>query len=205
LTEDLARLADFANRLRRFLWTTSQANSFFAFGMVLTAYWLIGISLGLEDVQFLYWALGMIPAIALCVASIYAAMPKRAAAKPLSMEGARWIASFALPFASLYMAYVLLIERVSPAMLSILWYPALGIALLLAHFLLERPWMARGLMVAKPFLVSSLLALAGCPVVVYAALTRGALAASLLSLGLMLLSYYVAGIYALIKASRLFS
>ena len=81
--EEMAKVADLAERLRRYFGTPSLAYSFFAFGAGLGGYWLAAISL-----KELLWpevpwgvaapvaALAMWAVVALCVIALQKRMPK---------------------------------------------------------------------------------------------------------------------------------
>ena len=196
---EVARVADFAERLRRYLWTTYSAVNFFVFGMAIAAYWLIGVSLGLKGVEYSYWAAGMAAVVVLCVAVLEGVEPRRGVKEELSREGLRWAASFILPFIAVYA-----VACWYPSLFVNGWYLALGLAMLLAHLTLERPWVSRGSMVAKPFLFSAALILPSYVLVEWSYVAMGATSSWLLALGLMLTSYFTAGVYALLKAARLF-
>ncbi len=206
--EEIARVADLAERLRKYFNTVGTAYAFFAFGMVICGYWLVFVSL--KDLLYpgAPWsrvtpvaALAMWAVVALCVVALVKTAPKsRWRTEEGWREGLRWTVSFLAPFLAVYLA-----PLPDPRLYTVVWYPALGVSLLLVHLLLEREWISRRSVVARPFLMSSLATLATTPLVVYA-LRAGDVACSwAMALGLMLLSYYVAGVYAMYKASRLFS
>lgn len=204
--EEMARVADFAERLRRYFFTLSAAYAFFTFGMAIAGYWLLAVSIkpiafpnvGWE--QYSLAAAAVMGAIAgLCVMVLEKTAPKASLSKDWR-EGFKWLASFAVPFFALY-----LIPVPEPSLYALMWYPALALAHLAVYLLLERPRVRRGLVVARPFLLSSVEILATTPIVFYAHLMCGIDCSWAMALGLMLLSYCAAGIYAMHRASKLFA
>ncbi|RLE80164.1 MAG: hypothetical protein DRJ51_04430 [Thermoprotei archaeon] len=195
MVEEVARVADFAEKLRRYFSTVASAIAFFVFGMVCGGYWLIMSSLNL---LFPWAVLGMIVIVILCLYSMSKALPGRMEVP--RHEGLRWIFAFVAPFTVLYA-----IPLPDPRLYTISWYLALGIALLLVHLLIERREFARGSIVAKPFLVSSIIMLVTYPLIVYMLYAGSLISSWMFALGLLLIAYFVAGVYALNRASKLFS
>jgi len=140
----------------------------------------------------------MIPMLALAGFLSGAARPK-VGSKTWQRKGRLVSSIFAVIFALAF----LVASASSPALYSVVWYPALAVALLLIHLFIEREAYRRGEVAARPFLVSGVSALATTPLAVYAALRHPG-AGWMLALALMQASYSVAAFVALKGAARAF-
>ncbi len=89
---------------------------------------------------------------------------------------------------------------------GVLWYPALGLALLLAHILIENPLakMYPGTVRSRPFLFTAVFVLITSPLIILSPIVLSPESGWMLALGLMVLSYTIAGILALKGALKVF-
>ena len=194
--EDVVNLGEFAKRLRVYFSTASMGISFLIYGAIFGGYWLTIFSIGSlyeSSWIFIVGALGCIPLAFLCAFLIAKTVPgiKR---DRIPHEGVRWVFSFMIPFAAVIIGSLYRVP-------SSIWYAALGASLLLVHFLVERPLISAGFLKAKPFLAASIPMLLSFPALL--SLPPGL--DSVAALGLCLLFYSSAGVYALARAARLFS
>ncbi len=194
--EDIVSLGEFAKKLRVYFSTASMGISFLIFGAVFGGYWLVIFSIGSlynSPWIFIGGSLGVIPLASLCSLLVVKAVPgiKR---ESLPHEGARWTISF-IPIIA-----AILISSLYGLPTSV-WYGGLGVSLLLAHLLIERPLISRGLLSVRPFLLASIPMLLTFP----APLSLPPYLDSMTALGLCLLFYSLAGVYALVRAAKLFS
>ena len=198
MVEEYARMAELARRMRVYFTTSMSAVSFFTFGMIVGAYFML-LAPFPEVLENWPVALGgLLVIIVVAVAILEKFTPRTHIRHHTPSEGAKWAFSFTAPF-SLYAIPYLFPQH---AVLCVtMWYPSLGLALLLAHLLIERRWASRDGMRAAPFLLASIIILATSPLVTYLTYSKG-VAAAIFAEGLMLLAYYVAGAYALYKAHR---
>ena len=199
---EAARLSDLAGRMRKYFATVVAAYSFFFYGTVAASYWLAAVALSLlfeagDDPRFWVSALlAMIPMLALAGFLSGAARPK-VGSKTWQRKGRLVSSIFAVIFALAF----LVASASSPALYSVVWYPALAVALLLIHLFIEREAYRRGEVAARPFLVSGVSALATTPLVAYVAMHHLP-AGWMLALSLMLASYSAAAFIALRSATR---
>lgn len=143
---------------------------------------------------FIGGTLGVIPLAFLCTFLVAKTVPGIRRER-LPNEGARWIASSIIPIATAI--FISFLYSVLPS----LWYGVLGASFLLAHLLIERPLISAGLLKARPFLLASIPILLTFP----ALLLLPPYIDSMIALGLCLLFYSLSGVYALARASKLFS
>ena len=198
MIEEVARLADYADKLKKYMGSFIAAVNFFVWGMAIASYWLIVMVLGLHGLQWIIAVAMMFVIVAFLVYLLIKITPTPERALHIPYEGLRWILSFSIPFAVIYP-----IPK-PPVFYSVFdWYFALGIALLAVHFTIEREYVKRGLQIGKPFLLCGVAMLATSPLIVYAIMVKG-FDAWLLSLGLVLLAYCGTGIYCVNKAWKLF-
>ena len=208
--EGLREFTRMVEKTRIFLFNLIGAVSFFVYGGFFTGYWLIIVSLPLTDYM---WVLGLVGAVILGIGlSFFSSTlpwPKIKAIKELRRSSLRWLVSFVLPFIIAYNIMPLIID-VSPEVMEklvyILWYPSLGVALILAHTLVMRPLgkLNPGLIKSKPFLVAGVIILATTPMVFIVLWLIGTSNAWTLALGLMIIAYTTSGVYSLSSALRVF-
>jgi hypothetical protein len=196
--EEIVNLGEFAKKLHIYFRTASMGISFLVFGAVFGGYWLVIFSIGAiykSPWIFIGGALGCIPLTFLCVFLVAKTVPgiRR---EGIPNEGARWVASVIIPIAT-----AILISLLYPEASSFLWYGVLGASFLLVHLFIERLLISAGLLNARPFLLASILILLTFP----ALFLLPPYTASMTALGLCLLFYSLAGVYALARASKLFS
>jgi glycopeptide antibiotics resistance protein len=194
--EDAATLGEFARKLRVYFRTASMGISFLIYGAIFGGYWLLIFSIGSlynSPWIFIGGTLGVIPLVFLCALLVAKTVPGIRRER-LPYEGARWMVSLIIPIA----AAIIIGSLYS---IPSLWYGTLGASFLLVHFLIERPLVLNGLIKAKPFLLASILMLLSFP----ALLSLPPYLDSMAALGLCLLFYSLAGVYALVRAAKLFS
>lgn len=208
--EDLERLADFVGKLDRYFSTVMGAIGFFVFGISFGGYWLIIYSVAtIWGPRVWGWgALGSIAIIAIGIISLRKALPK-IYARGGSGSGFKLALSFVLSFTITYLIIYVVSDMLQPSMiewyLATAWYPALGLAFLLIHILIERELFVKRIVLAKPFLLASILILITYPLILYMYYVGFLESAWILTLGLMLLIYFTVGIYALHRASKIFA
>jgi hypothetical protein len=195
--EEIANLGEFAKKLRIYFRTASMGISFLIFGGIFGGYWLVIFSIGSlynSPWIFIGGTLGVIPLAFLCAFLVAKTVPGIRRER-LPNEGARWIVSFIIPIvAAISISFL---YSVPPS----IWYGVLGASFLLAHLLIERPLISAGLLKAKPFLLVSIPIILTFP----ALLLLPPYTDSMTALGLCLLFYSLSGVYALARASKLFS
>jgi len=199
---EAARLSDLAARLKKYFATVVAAYSFFFYGTVVASYWLAAaaisflIEAGENPYYWILALLAMIPVLLLAGLLSGAAAPK-AGSKTWRQRGRLAGPIFALAFA---LAYIIA-GALSPPLCSVAWYPALALAHLLVHLLIEREAYRRGEVAARPFLVSGVSALVTTPLIVYVAMQH-LQAGWMLALSLVLASYSAAAFAALRGAAH---
>ncbi|RLE52497.1 MAG: hypothetical protein DRJ33_03725 [Candidatus Methanomethylicota archaeon] len=198
MVEEVAKLADYADRLKKYMGSFIAAVNFFVWGMAIAGYWLIALLLGLHRMQWTIAVALMFTFVAFIVYLLARVTPTPVKAVHIPREGLRWVLSFSIPFAVIYS-----IPKPSVFYSVFDWYFALGIALLAVHFAVEREYVKKGLQIGTPFLFCGTAMLATSPLIVYAIIVKG-YDAWLLSLGLVLLTYCGTGIYCVNKAWKLF-
>ncbi|ABL78354.1 hypothetical protein Tpen_0954 [Thermofilum pendens Hrk 5] len=182
-----AELAELAGRMRGYFENVVTAVNFFTYGMLTGAYF--SVVWGFPELwEYRYAVLAGFTALMV----VAYAVTSRFASRAPRVEVWRWVASFLAP---LPVFYVVAVATGSEAAAASAWYLYVGLFLLLVYVSFG------GAEWSKPFLVASSTMLATYPAVLYLSLARG-YAANLVALGLMLASYYAAGIYALRRAHR---
>jgi len=198
---------DIVKRTRVFLFNLVNSVAFLMFGGLFTGYWLIVSSLPMEWWGWLAAALGAFALGMLggAVLETYLPWPRLTRAGMPSRIGLRWLASLIPPFTVAIALYAIGSGTWLEEYFSVLWYPFLGVALVLAGLLIEKPTTTLNpeLVKAKPFLATGVATLLLSPIAFTAAKILGDPAWTI-ALGLMTLSYTVAGIYTLHKALRVF-
>jgi len=208
VTEDMARLADFARRLHIYISTLGTGFTFFTFGMVVIALILIadcvtyGMGVTVKNVAI---AVAIVTSIIISVFAVYTVILKARGTREASAKGWWFMVTFGAPFTLMYSIGPRLLPRY---VMPTIWFLCLGMAFLLSHFICERPLIRKGVMVAKPFLISGIFMLASYPLILYISYIhipegRVGLVESFAS-GMTLLVYYIAGAYSLYKANELF-
>ncbi|MCC6003903.1 MAG: hypothetical protein LM590_06135 [Thermofilum sp.] len=204
-----ADLAELALRLRKYLDTVYGAHVFLAVGTLITSYWLImaAVALAFKPTnEPAYWITAFILMWGLVPIAVRLAAPQRERAYPVLKQLAAW----APPFIIIYSIAGVLASSPADALRSLgvsllvggtAWYLALSICLLANHFLFEREAYRKGLVVAKPFLISGAITLATSPLVYFLA-SRDLSAGNFMAMGLMLLSYTCAAFTAIWRAYR---
>lgn len=199
---------DMVRRTRVFLFNLVDSVAFLMFGGLFTGYWLV---VGSLQVDWWGWLVAALGAFALgvlggVVLECYLPWPRLASASMPSNTGLRWLTSLVSPFAVMIVLYAAGTGTWLEEYFSVLWYPFLGVALVLAGLLIERPTAALnpGLMRAKPFLATGLATLLLSPLALAAVEVLGGDRAWTVALGLMILSYTVAGIHTLHRALSAF-
>jgi len=198
VVEEVARVADYADRLGKYMGAFMAAVNFFVWGMAITGYWLVVTFIGPRGFEWTWAAVVMMVVAAFMVYLLLRITPKPARREVLPHEGFRWVLSFALPFMVIY-----LLPMPSAFDATLDWFLALGIAMLAVHLTVEREYVKRGFQVERPFLVCGVSMVASSPVLAYATLIKG-FEAWPLSLGLLLLIYCGTGVYCVNKAWKLF-
>ncbi len=211
--DEYGELARLAEKTRLFLFNLTGAVSFFVFGGFFAGYWLLVASLP-SDIPYV-WVLGLIGAIVLSILLAYliSSLPRPRAKvsvfRRLKYGRLRWLIAFVLPFIIAYNVapVVLGLEpKLFEELTSVLWFPALGAALLLVHVLVVMPLEKRasGFMRSKPFLLAGSISLLTSPLVFAVALLDDADRAWMIALGLMVISYSISGLHALYSALKVF-
>ncbi|RLG88123.1 MAG: hypothetical protein DRO18_02030 [Thermoprotei archaeon] len=208
MTEDIARLADFARRLHIYISTLASGFSFFTFGMVVIALILIAdcVTYGMGTmVKNIAIAVAIVSSVVISVFAVYAVVLRARGAREAGVKGWWFMVTFGAPFTLMYSLGPRFLPRY---VMPTVWFLCLGIAFLLSHPIYERPLIRKGVMVAKPFLISGTLMLASYPLILYMSYIhipegRVGLVESFAS-GMTLLVYYIAGAYSLYKANELF-
>lgn len=195
--EEVAKVADYADRLSKYMGSLVPAVNFFVWGMAVAGYWLILTFICPGGVYWILAGLAML-ALALFMAfCLFHAMPLPRRCVALSHENLRWALSFAVPFLLIYS-----VPKPTYFYATSDWYLALGVALLAVHIAIERHYVKSGRQVGRPFLLCGTIVLATSPAVAYATIMAG-FSAWTLSLGLMLLAYCSTGLYCISKAWKL--
>lgn len=194
---ETAELVDLAHRLRSYLQETNVAHFFLIIGASIASYWLYAVALSLLfslSGSATYWVAAFI-VMFLFLAAVLKVLaqvtPK--VGSSVRREKREFLAWF-LPFVVLYA-----LPMPAPAFYSIAWYPALTVALLLNHFLVERGAVRRREVASRPFLVSGVFNLCMLPLVLYSTLIS-LFASWLFALSSMLASYTFAAYRALRSA-----
>ncbi|RLF02965.1 MAG: hypothetical protein DRK00_09340 [Thermoprotei archaeon] len=193
MTGGYTRAADLARRARLYSADSISAVSFFTFGMLIGAYFLVLTPF--PQIFSTYWPLLIAGLAAFTIASVI--IINRFTPHGYGREdGGKWALSFSLPF----LLYLIpcLFPRYS-TLFTIMWYPSLGLSSLMIHLLIEREKIRRGIMRTRPFLLASLMIILTSPLVLCMSL-YGQVDAALFATGLMLLIYYIAGAHSLYAA-----
>lgn len=198
----VADLVDFAGRLRKYRLNLSYAYSFFAYGCAISSVILLVLALGFEKFP-LAFGIAVVVAIIPCVLLISTIFKDAYSFETsrLAHEGMYWMISFALPFAILYSFGFLFVAYIE-SWYHNAWYPALGISLLLVSVLIENKYVKDKLLLGRPFLLTStcIIITSPLPFIVSGITYYG----NLMGIGLMLLLYFVAASYMLIKSNKAF-
>lgn len=193
-------LAELASKMRKYFLTVQAAYGFLFFGSFITAYWLLVVALAALLEAWgagLFWTaatLLMVPYLVF-IGYLSSAASPRVTSRVWRERGKYSTPLFAVSF---IVAYAL---PWSSRFFAVAWYPALSVALLLQHLVYEREEYRQGEIVARPFLISSSIGLATSPLVLVAA-SLSFTAGWALALSLMLLSYSIAGLAALLGARK---
>ena len=199
--EEVASLAVFAKKLALYRCYITGAAAFFVFGATFTSIILLSVSIALAfniDV-FQNPLIGIITVVSASFTSVvlfYLAAPmcraEEVGGKPVPKIGLRYALSFLTPFTVLYSI------PISRGYEHIVWYPALGIALLLAYLSIEKEERIG----TKLFLLVSTIILITTPIVILFDIYKKIGAP--LATSLMLLAYTITGVYALYRGKKLF-
>ncbi|MGB9708795.1 hypothetical protein [Infirmifilum uzonense] len=190
-----------ASKLRKYFVSVASAYQFLFIGSFMTAYWLLVVSLAfaLGNTSAFYWNGAAVASLIPLVGGLIAALRsipqlesrKRFSLKEAALFGASFTVFYTLPVSPRWIWF------------SIAWYPSIAVSLLGLHLLYERGAWKRGEILSRPFLVSSIILIVTSPLIVYVTLNNN-LAGWFLSLGLMLLSYAISALIALMASRKIF-
>jgi len=219
--EEAIRIADLAERLRAY--KTSLA---YSYCFVIWSSLMVGLPLACLAIMFSPWigALGHYLAVFLTTVGVGIAISLALMFLLLVKMGALgspkasliWSLAFSVPFATIYS---LLSAFGLWKLMPVAWCPAGGLAFLVIGLTVEDSLVREGLMSARPFLLTGLLALAASAPVLYLASrpepceylvasrpvwtwSAGPLSAMLLASALYLVISFVASLYAFLRAER---
>ncbi len=202
--EEAAKLVVLAKKLVEYRCILSAAFAFFIFGMTFASLVMIAISVYIAlGAPSRFWALVSFGTVVLC-ATISILLLRSVAPmcryeelgyEPPSRLRLYYGLSFIVPFVVLYSL------PMPNALLpyTIRWLPALGIALLVAYFTVER----RSPLNTKFMLLASILILVSTPISIAIELAAPNIGGAA-STGFMLLSYLIVGAHALRRAKKIF-
>jgi len=187
VAREMVELGAVAERLRRYLELVHASNMFSAIGMALSGYWLVVYSLFIHldlTASLHAWLAALAANFALAVAVTWLlalvspGVSKRAWPRRSALAAAPFVALYAVPYPT-------------PALYAVAWVPALGLFHLILYAL------QRGMPHSRLFLLSAALILLCSPAPAAMALGGDPLAAPLLGLGIVLLSYFTSVLYGL--------
>ncbi len=202
-------LVSVVRKTRVFLYNLHMSIIFMVFGGLYTGYWLVVASL--PD-NFITWVLAGIGAFILAVICIYIAYrvtpPITPGYKVPDRVSERFIVAFVTPFIISYSVILQLLDNLGVKIIdeiaNVIWYPSLGVGLLLAHLLFERviDKLNPGLVKSRPYLYTGLSITVSSPIPLAIAIL-GYSSGWYLALGFTILSY-TAAVHAMYKALAAF-
>lgn len=202
--EEAAKIVVLAKKLVEYRCVLSSAFAFFIFGMTFASIISITVSICVAlSIPLELWAPIAFSTVVLCTAVgillLRSVAPmcryEELGSEPSPRLRLYYALSFILPFVVLYMLPIP--DTLIPYVVR--WLPALGIALLAAHFTVER----RIPLNTKFMLLASVLLLVFTPISIAIELSVPGMG-GVASTGFMLLSYLIAGVHALRRAKKIF-
>jgi len=181
--------------------------AFFIYGGLVTGYWLLIASI---PMVWWLWIVAAIGGCALCglcgwVLSRYLPWPRMISSKKPRYLGLRWLLAFTIPI-PIITAITSIIPTYMEKIYVVMWYPYLGMSLLLASILIEKPITKLNpeLVRSRPFLITGSTLLILTPIPIITTLIVDEFSGWLIALGLMIMTYTITGILVLRIALRVF-
>ncbi len=193
--EELTRLGDLAVRLERYMSCIAAALSWVVFGMIFAAFLMLGWSLTL--LGFDYRIIWLCLALSLIAATLTTIKLKRMLPKEDEVRKRfHGLGSIlmAIPFLVTY-GIIPSLFNVPAIYYSIIWYPSLGVGLLLAGMYVERGYFIKTMIYGGLLII---LTSAALPFI----RTNNEIAIALLCMSMTVFVYFFMFAYAFIKAQR---
>lgn len=196
--EDEIKLGELALKLEKYRYNIIKAFLWPIYGMLISSASILGISLFLFGKKFNFNALPIFWAM-LLVAGLFGAIITMKLMKYISYEKKRWRRGIVM-FIPFFILYSLPGDQLY---YMVIWYPALGLALLLTGLLVERN---SELSVTNTLIFVGILILISSPILLLfwkIPLSEELMIASyLITVSLMLINYLIGTIYTLLRAER---